>query len=417
MIPAGTYLLFGRTGVGKSSLVNSLAQFPVATINNSFACTQEITAHSFSTPSGEYLIYDTPGLCEDEDPITDDKYIMNIINFLYAQEDKSSITILFVVRAGSTRLRSEDWEVVSGLANILYIHPLPVSFVASNISFSSYSQDTRQDFRRLRMQFLVALDSEMILLSQRERGINGFLASYGVDSVNGIWFEDFGDTRIILESCDVATLEGSLGHKYRDLCIWIYRSGHDPSVILGSQHFYLFAARILNLSLSVTADAFTLIDFLSVDSKQVLEVKASDLVSRFVLYKPVAPSQLLEEYEDDYNLLPSERTIEILFAPGSTGVEISVSAISVRHIPLNVAESISGIRLGLHTFQSAMQVYALLVIRGFSRKRPSLSQGYERVGMVSGGYSEYEQSGADDWVDESDRDVDYGYRDDDDYYE
>ena len=417
MIPAGTYLLFGRTGVGKSSLINSLAQFPVATINNRFACTQEITAHSFSTPSGEYLIYDTPGLCEDEDPVTDDKYIMNIINFLYAQGEKSSITILFVVRAGSTRLRSEDWEVASGLANILYVHPRPVSFVASNISFSSYSQDTRRDFRRLRMQFLIALDSEMILLSQRERGINGFLASYGVDSVSGIWFEDFGDTRIILESCDVATLEGSLGHKYRDLCIWIYRSGHDSSIILGSQHFYLFAARILNLSLSVTADAFTLIDFLSVDSKRVLEAKASDIVSHFVLYKLVAPSQLLEEYEDDYNLLPSERTIEILFAAGSTGVVISASATCVRHIPLNVAESISGIQLGLHTFQSTMEVCALLVIRGFSHKRPSVSLGYKRVGMVPGGYSEYEQNGADDWVDESDKDVDYGYRDDNDYYE
>lgn len=417
MIPAGTYLLYGRTGVGKSSLINSIAQSPIATVHDSYACTQEITAHKFRTPNGEYLMYDSPGLCEDEDPLTDERYILNIMNFLYAQDKQNSVRILFVVRAGSTRLRSEDWEVASGLVDILYVYPRPVLFVATNISFSSFSQDTRQDFRRLRMQYLIALDSEMLLLSQRQCGTSGFLASYGVDAVNGIWFEDYGGTRIIPESYDAATLESSLGHKYRDLCIWIYRSGHDPSLILGSRYFFLFTARIHNLGLSINADAFFLADFLRIDPNQIPEIKISDLISRFSLYKLVAQNQLLEEYEDDYNLLPSERTIEIVFAPGSMGVDISPSARCMQHIPLNVAESISGIEMGAQSFQSAMQVYAFLISRGFSRKCPFLGQGYQHVVTASGRYSDHEEDAVADWVDESDRGVDYGYRDDNDYYE
>ena len=55
MISAGTYLLFGRTGVGKSSVINTLAQDSLANVNNARVCTYDISSYRFDSPGGVIL--------------------------------------------------------------------------------------------------------------------------------------------------------------------------------------------------------------------------------------------------------------------------------------------------------------------------------------------------------------------------
>ena len=55
MLPAGNYLLFGRTGVGKSSIINTLAQASLANIDNARVCTQQISSYRFDSPGGVIL--------------------------------------------------------------------------------------------------------------------------------------------------------------------------------------------------------------------------------------------------------------------------------------------------------------------------------------------------------------------------
>lgn len=416
MIPPGTYLLFGKTGAGKSSLVNSIGQSSYAKTSNSHACTSTIDTYSFETPAGRYLIYDTPGLCEDEDVSTDDQYISEVIRFL---SDQPIITILFVVRSDVTRLRSEDIEVIRGLARILSQRHTPVCFVATNFNFSSSIQCPRDSLRRLRAQYLIALDSELLLLTQRRLCIGGFLSSYGVDNVRRVWLEDFGGPIPVNEPLDIDALESSLGHKIRDLRIWIHRAGHDPSTVLCSDLFFLFAGRLWNLGVSSALKQSELKpDFLSIQPARLMELSNRLLSSRFSLYKLIGESDLIDDYEEGYNLVPAERTIELVFSCSGSTVDISISSDCRAHIPQNVDIELSGVLIGFQPFYSALQALITLEARGFSKSNPLLiSHDYDldRSGEHCGIYEEDDCN--EDWIDESDRGVDYGYRDDDDYYE
>ena len=416
MIPPGTYLLFGKTGAGKSSLVNSIGQSSYAKTSNSHACTRTIDTYSFETPAGRYLIYDTPGLCEDEDVSIDDQYISEIIRFLSSQ---SIVTILFVVRSDVTRLRSEDIEVIKGLARILSHRHTPVSFVTTNINFSSTIQCPRDSLSRLRAQYLIALDSELLILSQRRLCIGGFLSSYGVDNIRRIWLEDFGGPISINEPLGIDALESALGHKIRDLRIWIHRAGHDPSAVLSSDLFFLFTGRLWNLGVSSALKQSELKpDFLSIQPARVLELSNWLLGSRFSLYKLIRESDLIDDYEEGYNLVPAERTIELVFSRIGSTVDILISSDCRAHIPQNVDIELSGVFIGVQPFYSAMQALITLEARGFSKNNPLLisrDHDLDRSGEHCGIYEEDDYN--EDWIDESDRSVDYGYRDDDDYYE
>lgn len=61
-----TIALIGKTGVGKSSTINSLFNISLG-VSHSESCTQKATPTRFSNGKGEIIIYDMPGLGEDEE--------------------------------------------------------------------------------------------------------------------------------------------------------------------------------------------------------------------------------------------------------------------------------------------------------------------------------------------------------------
>lgn len=98
------FMLIGRTGVGKSSFINTAFGVNTASISHYESCTKVVKHYSKSSQWGEFCLFDTPGLCEDND-VLDDKYLGLIRN------DKSiphNVTVIYVTVLNDTRFRREE---------------------------------------------------------------------------------------------------------------------------------------------------------------------------------------------------------------------------------------------------------------------------------------------------------------------
>lgn len=102
-------MAFGKTGVGKSSLMNSLFKCSECfTTGKLIATTKEISHKSYTINNVKVNFYDTPGLYDDEG---NDKYYYSII---YKKIPKMDI-ILLCYDVRDTRFRRDDFELVEFL--------------------------------------------------------------------------------------------------------------------------------------------------------------------------------------------------------------------------------------------------------------------------------------------------------------
>jgi len=103
-------LFLGRTGVGKSSLINFLAGEKRCDTDPYRACTKEPTIVSAKYGENEYELIDTPGLCEGGDEL--DSVYLGLID-RYLLDDKVSPNLVF--KSDDSRLRSEDYQLIKVL--------------------------------------------------------------------------------------------------------------------------------------------------------------------------------------------------------------------------------------------------------------------------------------------------------------
>lgn len=265
MLPAGNYLLFGRTGVGKSSIINTLAQASLANIDNARVCTQQISSYRFDSPGGSFLIYDSPGFCDDDNPRTDSRYLKQINFFLDLNFRKShAISLLFSVRIGSTRVRSEDFEVVKYLAQLLPRHRIPIIFIATWADFTLGGEFVRSQLDKVRIQYLAMLDKALLSITNQTLCANGFNGAYAVDNTSGIWLNSCNSIRVDLTHTSVpSAYEEIVGHKFSFILDWINAAGHSFESLVHKRKISLFVGRIENLTRLPRPDAMSVIESLT----------------------------------------------------------------------------------------------------------------------------------------------------------
>lgn len=109
------YLLVGRTGVGKSSLINATFGATIAKTSAYEACTKLPEYFSYGTPFGDLCLIDTPGLAESE--ISIDKHYLSLIkqNIKWNEID----SLLYVSRLDETRFRPDEKRTLQLLVDEL----------------------------------------------------------------------------------------------------------------------------------------------------------------------------------------------------------------------------------------------------------------------------------------------------------
>lgn len=108
-------LVVGRTGVGKSSTINSIVGAQVADVGDFEPTTPEIRFYNGQINESPILLIDTPGFCDARPDRSNDRAYVDLIKQLVGEID----LLLFVTRLDDARVEASEWATLKVLSKSL----------------------------------------------------------------------------------------------------------------------------------------------------------------------------------------------------------------------------------------------------------------------------------------------------------
>lgn len=150
-----TFLLIGKTGVGKSSTVNSLMGATVAPVGDFDPCTTNVTIHETNLHEAIVRVIDTPGLCDEvEEKGNDAKYLELIRQKISYAID----AVLFVSRLDDNRVDASEKRglrlITEAFGELFWKKAVIVFTHSDKVSDERFEEYLRERTKRIHAQLL-----------------------------------------------------------------------------------------------------------------------------------------------------------------------------------------------------------------------------------------------------------------------
>ncbi|WP_341328416.1 GTPase [Methylotuvimicrobium sp. KM2] len=159
-----SFLLTGRTGVGKSSTVNSLIGKDVARVGDYEATTMSVETYDSELNGIKFTVIDTPGLCDDiEEAENDEKYLGMIKSKI-----RNFDCLWFVTRLDETRVSSDEKRGIKLISEAfgphVWEHAIIVFTFACKVGADKYEEAFMKRTDLIRKE--IARHSEELIASE-----------------------------------------------------------------------------------------------------------------------------------------------------------------------------------------------------------------------------------------------------------
>lgn len=180
-----TFLLIGRTGVGKSSTINSLLGDDVAPVGDYKPKTREVQKYSRSIEGVTFTVVDTPGLCDDlPQKGYDDAYLKKMKAEISDIDCLWFVTDLMATRAGGDEKRAI--QLINKAFGKEVWHHAIIVFTRADLIEAEYQRELD-----IRTQMIREAIRDVSPPNTRYRPIASVAVSNNQDTLNGKpWLND-----------------------------------------------------------------------------------------------------------------------------------------------------------------------------------------------------------------------------------